>query len=339
MGFRPLFITCLMLLLLTACKNKDLDVDISGISTEPVQLLRLEEDLFEVNAQNIDEKTAEIKKKYGEYYEHYLMGFLCREGTADTNYRQAILSFTSDNDIRDCYRSAKKLYPDEKLEKLLPELNDCVKRFKYHFPDRKLPARWVTCLTGWNYSVAYLDQNLVSGLDMYLGDTSKFYSMLRYPQYQARKMNDQYILPDLARGWLLTEFDKNPAENSLLHHTIFYGKLFYACEALLPYTADSVLIGYTAKQMRYCSEYEKQVWSYFAENNRLFENNMNTVRELTSEGPFTGAISKECPPRIAMWVGWQIVRSYMKNNENVSIADLMKDQDAQKILNRSKYRP
>jgi len=339
MGVRPLFITCLMLLALFSCKDKRLDVDISSVETDPVKLLRLEDDLFAITAENITEKTEAIKKKYGAYYEHYLMGFICRNGTADSAYRTSVLSFTGDKDIRECYRYVKKEYPDKVLEDLLPEVDDCAKRFKYHFPDRKTPVHWVTCITGWNYAVAYLDRNLVSGLDMYLGDTAKFYAMLRYPQYQARKMNRDYILPDLVRGWMLTEFDKNPAENTLLHHTIFYGKLFYAVEALLPGYADSVLIGYTSKQMKYCKEYEKQVWSYFAEKNRLFENNMNTVRELTSEGPFTGAISKECPPRIAMWVGWQIIRSYMDHNENETLNGLMKDQDVQKILNKSRYRP
>ena len=76
-----------------------------------------------------------------------------------------------------------------------------------------------------------------------------------------------------------------------------------------------------------------------AANNRLYDNNMKTVIELTNDGPYTAAISKECPPRIAMWVGWQIVRSYMKNNESVTLEQLMAEKDAQKILSKSKYRP
>src|SRR3954466_2931381 len=99
MGVRPLFITCVLLLLLSGCVNKGLDVDVSDIKTEPVKLFRLEDDVFSITAQNIDVRTAEIKKKYGEYYEHYLMGFLCRNGTADTAYRISMLSFTGDKDV------------------------------------------------------------------------------------------------------------------------------------------------------------------------------------------------------------------------------------------------
>jgi hypothetical protein len=152
-------------------------------------------------------------------------------------------------------------------------------------------------------------------------------------------MNKAHLLPDIARGWMLTEFDNNMPENTLLHHTVFYGKLYYAVKALLPNTPDSLIIGYTGKQLKTCKEFEKNYWGYFAEKNRLYENNLNTIRELTSEGPFTGAISKECPPRIAMWIGWQIVQSYMEHNEKVTLQELMEDTNAQKILSKSKYRP
>jgi hypothetical protein len=335
---RILFII-LPLSLLFACHTNPLDVDVSSVKTEPLKVLRLEEDLFVLKASNFDEGSAKIKAKYGSFYEHFLINPLRVNGTKDTLYKAMVLDFVMDKNVREAYEDVRKLYPSSKFETLASEVDGCVKLFKYHFPKRKIPTRLITCTTGWNYAFAYLDSALVISLDMYLGDTSRFYQMLRYPQYQARKMSDHYILPDIARGWMLTEFDNNMAENTLLNHTIFYGKLYYAINALLPNTADSLLIGYTSKQMKICKDYEKNYWSYFAEKNRLYENNMNTIRELTSEGPFTGAISKECPPRIAMWIGWQIVKSYMKNNKNVTLEELMADTNAQKILSKSKYRP
>jgi len=335
---RILFIV-LPLFILFSCNRDRLDVDISSVSTEPLQVLRLEEDLFALNPSNFDTKAPGIKAKYGAFYEHFLINPLGLNGTKDTAYKAMVLDFVLNRDVREAYDYARKLYPASKFDKIASEVNDCVKRFNYHFPKRRLPARLITCTTGWNYAFAYLDSALVVGLDMYLGDTAKFYQMLRYPQYQTRKMNEAHLLPDIARGWLLTEFDNTMPENNLLNHTIFYGKLFYAVNALLPGTPDSLLIGYTSKQMKTCAEYEKNYWSYFAEKNRLYENNLNTIRELTSEGPFTAAISKECPPRIAMWIGWQVVKSYMKNNENVTLEQLMDDTNAQKILTRSKYRP
>lgn len=328
-----------LLLILAGCQNDPLDIDISHVKVNPLVLERLDQDLFSLNDGDFEERSARLTDKYGQFYEHYLMGFICRKGTADTGYRRSILSFVTDRDIRECQQYAQAVYPDKKLQEIMPEVNACVKRFHHHFPKKPLPQKLITCLSGWNYAFAYMDSALSISLDMYLGDTAKFYDMLQYPMYQQRRLSPEYLLPDIARGWLLTEFDKFPTENTLLHHTIFYGKLYYAVNALLPGTADSLLIGYTGKQLQYCDRYEKNLWSYFAEKNRLYENNLNTIRELTSEGPFTGAISKECPPRIAMWVGWQIIKSYMRNNPEITLEQLMEDQDFRKILNKSRYRP
>jgi hypothetical protein len=329
----------LLLLIFAGCSNDPMNPDISGIEVKPVTILRLENDLFALSDENIRTTTTQLKTKYGTAYERYLSSFLVRYGTHDTSYQRSVLSFINDQDVSQCYQYVRKIYPTERLEEILSPFTDCMKRFRYHFPTRKLPARILTCTTGWNYAFAVVDSNFVIGLDWYLGDTAKFYQMLRIQQYQARKMNEHYIIPDIVRGWLLTEFVDTLAQNTLLSHTIYYGKLYYAVNALLPEAADSILIGYTGKQLDYCKAFEKKLWGYFAENNRLFENNMNTVRELTTEGPFTAAISRECPPRIAMWVGWQIVKSYMKRNKEVKLQDLMLENDAQKILTKSRYKP
>jgi hypothetical protein len=337
--YKRILLLPFFILFLNSCKNNALDVDISAVDVKPLTLLRLENDVFAVNAANFDEQSKALNSKYGSYYDHYISGFLNAGGTHDSSYKSKLLDFTQDKDMKETYAYVRKLYPDATIEEINNELTNCVKRFKYHFPKRKLPTKLITCTTGYNYSVAYMDSALILGMDMYLNDTAKFYQMLNTPKYQLRMMNENYILPNLAKGWMLTEFDNEKPVNTLLYHTIFYGKIFYAMNALLPNTNDSLLIGYTAPQMKYVNENEKNLWGYFAEKNRLYENNLKTIQELTTDGPFTGSISKECPPRIAMWVGWQIIRSYMKNNKDVTLEQLMTDLDSQKILSKSKYRP
>jgi hypothetical protein len=327
------------ILFLSGCKHNPLDIDTSEVQTEPLLVKRLEKDLFSLEPNNISSGISSLHRKYGALLDHYFMNTLKIRGNNDSLLKESVLAFTHDKDVKEAFVDVQRMYSEKTVSAIAGEMDESVKRFKYHFPKRKLPSKLITCLSGWNYWVAYMDEALMLSLEMYLGDSSKFYQMLRMPQYQVRKMNRYHILPDLARGWLLTEFDTAMAENTLLHHAIFYGRIYYGVEALLPNTADSLIIGYSSKQMEQCAHFEKQYWSYMAEKNRLYQNDMNTIRELTSDGPFTGAISKECPPRIAMWIGWQIVRSYMKNNERVTLSELMNERDAQKILNKSKYRP
>lgn len=333
--FNKLFITAALLILLIACKNNKLDADISNITIPPVKFERLDKDLFSITAENMAIKEAELTSKYGRFYQQFVFNII-NANRSDTNY---ILHFVNDKDMRGAYTEAQKNITDQDIAQLEEELTLSEKRFRYFFPKRKLPKKHIAYFSGFNYNIVYPDTTLGISLEMYLGKESPYYKMLQWPQYQVRSLSKEYMLPNLIRGWLISEFDNAEPVNNLLSHMIFYGKIFYACDALLPDVHDSLKIAYTSAQMNYCSKYEKNLWGFFAQENRLYENNLKTVSEFTSEGPFTGAISKECPPRIAMWIGWQIVRSYMEHNEAVTLEELIKEPDAQKILNKSKYRP
>jgi hypothetical protein len=56
-----------------------------------------------------------------------------------------------------------------------------------------------------------------------------------------------------------------------------------------------------------------------------------------SERPHTIEVSPDCPGRIGLWVGWQIVNEYARQNPKASLPELMEIIDAQKILRGSKY--
>lgn len=324
---------------LTSCSKNRLDVDLETVTIPDIKFQHLENDLFKLKAANITEQTKTLKSNYGMFYERYLSSFINAKGTFDSLYEPNVLKFVNDKDMLETHAYIKKTFNEEDFKNIEQQVTDGVKRFHYFFPKRKLPIYLTTCMSGFNYAIAYSDSTLAVGLDMYLGEEAPFYKMLNLPQYRTRIMNKNYIPTDLMRGWLLNEFDNDVPTNTLIHHTIFYGKILFAVHALIPEAKDSTIFGYSPAQMDYCSKYEKNLWGYMAEKNRLYENNMRTVQELTGEGPFTSAISKECPPGIAKWVGYQIVKSYMEKNETVTLEQLMHEKDAQKILSKSKYRP
>ena len=132
-----LFLIC-FLSVFVSCNTNSLDVDVSDIKTESLKILRLEDDLFGLNEKNFDKQSTLIKNKYGIYYEHYLANFLNRGGTRDSLYEPSVLSFISDKDVKETYAYVKKIYTKEKIENINLQINDCLKRFKFHFPEKKL---------------------------------------------------------------------------------------------------------------------------------------------------------------------------------------------------------
>ena len=324
---------------LTSCNQSQLDIDTSKIELETIEFKRLDKDIFSLTPENSIQKLKEYQKKYSIFYDRYVSSIVNNGGKIDSLYSQTLLRFIGNKDIKDAYNDLTRNYTDNDIELLGEEMTEAVKRFKVFFPKRKTPKQYVVFMSGFQYNVVYVDSTLGVGLDMYLGSNNAFYNMMQLPKFRTRTMNKEHVLSDAVRGWIITEFDNADPVNNLLNHMIFYGKIFYVCDALLPNIQDSIKMGYTTAQMQYLDKYEKNVWGFFAKDNKLYDNDMKLVSEFTSDGPFTRAISKECPPRVAMWIGRQIIKSYMEHNEDVTLEDLINEKDAQKILSKSKYKP
>lgn len=324
---------------LTSCGHDRFDINTSKVDLKPVVFKRLDKEVFTLTAENINTKMIEQQKKYSTFYTRYISSIVNNGGKTDSLYSQTLLRFINNEDIKQANNDVLKAYSDNDIELIGDDMTEAVKRFKVFFPNRKTPKQFVTFISGFQYNVVYVDSTLGVGLDMYLGSNNMFYNMMQLPKFRTRTMNKEHVLSDAVRGWVITEFDNADPVNNLLNHMIFYGKIFYVCDALLPNVNDSIKMGYTTAQMQYLDKYEKNVWGFFAKDNKLYDNDMKLVSEFTSDGPFTRAISKECPPRVAMWLGRQIVKSYMDNNSGASLDDLMNEKDAQKILAKSKYKP
>lgn len=329
----------LLAAIFTNCSSNRLkDADISGISMQPVQILRLDEDVFSTNPDSFKTVSKKMIGKYGNFYNSFIFNIVNHGVEHDSVYK-ALKLFVTDPDINAVHKTVAQIFTQQETKKLEEEFTESFKYFKHHFPKAEMPKQYVSFISGWNYGITTTDSTLGVSLDMYMGANNKYYQMLQWPRYKARTMSKEHIISDAMRGWIIHCFDKNETQSNLINYMIFYGKIYYALDAVIPYAEDSVKIGYTSAQMDYCKQYKKNLWAHFSEKDRLFKNDLKELAPYVSEGPFTSAIGKQCPPRIAMYVGWQIVRSYMDKNPNVTLQQLMDEKDANKILNKSKYKP
>jgi len=64
-----------------------------------------------------------------------------------------------------------------------------------------------------------------------------------------------------------------------------------------------------------------------------------SIKRFIDDGPFTAPFTEDSPARTGAWLGWQIVRSYMKKHPDVKLPELLRNQDYQGILNQSGYQP
>jgi hypothetical protein len=322
--------------LLLSCNPNRFDIDTSNISVAPVSFNRLEQDLFTMDTSKIMEETQLLQQKYGRFYATFITGIVNNGGMKDSAYPYRIKRFIYDRDMRDAYNNCQQTYPD--LNQLNDGFTTIFKRFKYFFPDRKLP-KTTTMMSGFNHATVFVDSTLAIGLEMYLGGDNKFYQMLALPSYKVVFMNKENITTDAVRTWMFSEFPYIMNKNDFLSEIINMGKIMYLNDALLPNVHDTTKIQYTEKQLRYCTDNEFNVWTFFIAQKLLYTTDYAEIVKFTGEAPFTAAFSKESAPRIGHWIGWQIVRQYMDTNPDVTLQQLMDETDAQIILAKSKYKP
>ncbi|HTA60996.1 MAG TPA: hypothetical protein VK835_01010 [Bacteroidia bacterium] len=322
----------------SSCSHNRLkDVDVSNIQIAPVKILRLDQDIFFIKPDSFETSANKMKVKYGNFYNSFIFNVINHGEEHDSVYK-ALKFFVQDKDMKEVFNQTQTIFTTQEISDIENRLADGFKHLKYHLPQTALPKQYVSFISGFNCNVSTIDSTMGISLEAYLGSQNKFYQMLQLPKYKTRCMNKDYVVADAVRGWLIHCYDKNEQLNNLLNHMMFYGKLYYALDAALPNVEDSIKIQYSTTHMQYCKTFKKNLWAYFTANNRLYNNDLKELAPFVSDGPFTSEISKDCPPRIAAYVGWQVVRAYMDKNPKVTVEQLM-NTDAQLILSKSKYKP
>ncbi len=301
-----------------------------------IESLRLDEAIFTIGKSKNELEIQKMKANYGSFFDLYT-GKVFNIGTIkDPNYTNYLSDFATDNIMNQVYDKVKKTYPYTTA--LDEEFSKAFTLYQELFANKSIP-KITYMISGFNYAVVCTQAHLGVGLDMYLGADCDFYKQLQFPKYKYGLMRKDLIVADAMRAWLITEFESKSVKQNLLDIMIQEGKALYCLDNILPNYADSTKIGYTQNQIRWLNKNEGRVWRHFVDNKLLFTTSYKQIVNYTKEAPFSMGLPRECPGRVANWLGWQIVRNYMENNKEVGITELMNEKDVQKILSKSAYKP
>lgn len=230
----------------------------------------------------------------------------------------------------------EKRFPDNKeLENILVPL---FQHIKYYFPKFKTPAVVaVTSDVDFRNRVILADTLLAIGLDNYLGSEHRFYGGI--DQYISKGMDASRIGPDVADLYA-NEIIAVPKMGHFLDQMIYFGKELYLKDIWMPSVKDYTKIGYTKEEFEWAKDNEIDMWRFFIENEVFYKTEPALQSRFINPAPFSKfylEIDNESPGMVGRFLGWQIVRSYMKNNDT-SVQELMQMQ-AEDIFVKSKYKP
>lgn len=225
------------------------------------------------------------------------------------------------------------------IEEQTEQIKSVYQRLNYYYPGMEFPDTYFY-VSGIDYEMPAImiqPEGILISIDYYLGNEGNIYDYIGMPRFRSVRCQPAYLTRDLAESFYNSYFNRSN-NREVLSEMVNAGKRLYFIEALNPSLPDSVLLGYSSKQMQWVNQFEGDVWATMVGNNFLYANGTEIFRNLFGDGPFTQAFSKDAPARLGEYIGLQIVRSYMTNND-VSLQDLLRNEDLQQIFQDSQYKP
>lgn len=323
-----------------SCKHSSTLPDVSLIDVD-VKIERFDQELATLDSAKILEQNKAWSEQYGAFYADFMQYMLEAGNPSDTLHIKKTLSeMLRQRDFKALATAVEKKYPTLKNQE--NDLTQAFKYVKYYFPEYNLP-RFVAYFSGFSVQTPIGDGYIGIGLDMFLGADSEFYPALvgSIPLYLSRRFTPENITPRVVESVLRQEL--YPQENTdlnTLQHMVYQGKILLALDSILPDMADSLKIGYTAHQMKWANTYQSEIWAWFLQEELLYNTDYLHIQKYFTEAPFTPELGENnaSAPKLGTYLGWMMVRKYMQQNPHVTLRQLLANNNAQDILEKSKFK-
>lgn len=319
--------------ILVSCENNRFEANIAEQKYE-LDLLRLDQELFKAPSEpkkfyawldSLNQKNPDFIKIY--------LGDIMRVGILpDSAVALRLLQFKNDTLWQGLQKEVDGHHAD--FSKNKEEISNAVKRIRYFFEDMDVP-KLTTFNSGFNVAVYPTTQHVGIGLEWFLDTGSVYLKMLppeNFPQWKKAGMVQENLVPEAIKGWLLHNFYEDYwFEQDLLRQMVFYGKIMLLTEVAIPESDLTEVFKYTEEQMDWAFDNQEGVWAELVKKEMLFSTNFKEINRLTIDGPFTNTFGNSSPPRIAWYLGWQMVKQYA-DKKDLPLKDIIKDHNEREIL-------
>ena len=331
---RKLIYTCLLFIVF-GCKSKKEIPDVSGIKIS-LQVERFEKDFFALDTLHLNTSLQNLQQQHPGFTQDFLFNILGT--TADSALKDVPLFLRTYGSMNQA--AAEKFKDFGKIE---AQVKRGLQFVHYYYPDYPLPKKLITFIGPINsYGNIITPNALAVGLQLYLGRDYPLYlseqGQQLYPVFISKRFSPEYIPVNCIRNIVDDMYPDKSIGKPLVEQMVEAGKRLWLMDKFLPELADSLKIGYTQQQLTGCYESEKNIWSFFVQNDLLYNSDPNLTRDYMTDGPNTAALGETSPGNIGQFVGMQIVNKWMEKQKNLTPDALMKT-PAKQIFDEARYKP
>lgn len=308
------------ILFLAACSGDRHGVDTSAVEYHAA-FLRLDRAIFRSPGTFDSEDIATAQKEFGSFLPVYFTRIMQMPPPDNPMLPEFVNRFTGDPVWQRLQGDIESAYPE--LSEVEEQLGNALKSYAVHFSEDSLP-RLVAYNSGFNVGIYPSPHWLGVGLEWYLSPQNKVVEQLPpdlFPQYKRDKMRREYLSVNAMKGWLFFKHQSLSGED-MLSSMVFSGKMLYITRALME-VSDANLLNYSTDELAWVEESEYSIWTHLVENDLVFSTDFMQVNKMMNDGPFTPGMPPESPGGVGNWLGLRMVESFMKENKEITLPQLL----------------
>ncbi|UAY57177.1 gliding motility protein GldB-related protein [Arachidicoccus terrestris] len=290
-----------------------------------IKVDHFEKDFFalDTNTHYMSEGLKRLKTQYGYFYEGFLYN-IAAFSMDDAVLPDEMNKFIVEN--RYLYDSIDDYIPH--LDRQLKKIENALKRAKIYFPHLSLPGRIITYIGPVDgYGCFASKAGLAIGLQQFLGPGftgyQSDYLLSLFGQQRLHQFTPDYIAPSVIGSWIAKIFPDKAEQYTLKDKMIEEGRKLYVLKALLPDLPDSLIFGYSGKQMTWCANNTYLIKKYFEHEKLLQIQNPEIIVEYMSDNQRPDDLPMEYPNNIGKYLGFLYVKEYMKDHPKINLPQLM----------------
>jgi len=268
---------------------------------------------------HFESDLAKLVQQYPQFSEDYFDRILMLSSKKESN---KILAFYKA--YLPIYQATTKIQAPKKAT---PEIAEAFKRFHFYFPTYTLPKQIIYFIGPLEtYGNVVTKDGLAIGLQLYMGAASSWYDSEQistiYPSYISRQFAPEYMVVNSIQN-ILNDYDPLAINGKqLIDQMIEIGKRQYILSQCLPTASDTLLLGYTGNQIKAIKENAGDIWTFLSSQNRLFSVDPNLTSAILREAPYNDYFGKDIPGNVGKYIGYEIVKSWMSQQNGKSKSDL-----------------
>ncbi|MBD5192374.1 MAG: hypothetical protein HDS88_05730 [Bacteroidales bacterium] len=287
--------------------NKGGVVDVA--TTSPLAIVRVDSYLMDNDVTSLPDSMTEA--------EQFLDYIVNRSITGDTNVVEQYKSSRAFQIFAPDVKS--RFLQQDSLEQVMGVIDARLKELSGR---EKGLGHLYGIINPYNVPVVTTDSTVMIGLNHYLGTDYPGYA--GFEDYKIRAKRAAHLPYDVAEARIVADNPfRSVSDPTLISRMIYWGAVANYVEAVVPDADQRELFNLTDSELEWLGNNSEKVWNRMIEQQMIYSTNPDIADRILYPAPKSFIINGDAPGMTGRYIGYLIVKSYLKNNPEATLQQML----------------